>query len=26
MAPGPPHSWLFGHIKVFGQVAASSPY
>ncbi|EXM02713.1 hypothetical protein FOIG_06853 [Fusarium odoratissimum NRRL 54006] len=25
MAPGPPHSRLFGHIKVFGQVAASIP-
>ncbi|QGI85386.1 unnamed protein product [Fusarium fujikuroi] len=23
--PGPPHSWLFGHIKVFGQVAALMP-
>ncbi|KAF4434963.1 cytochrome P450 [Fusarium acutatum] len=23
--PGPPHSWLFGHIKVFSQVAALMP-
>ncbi|KAF5666480.1 cytochrome P450 monooxygenase [Fusarium circinatum] len=23
--PGPPHSWLFGHIKVFSQVTALMP-